>query len=98
MSKMAIANIKHADHKSSFYIAISEISTSHKTFKLNKFEKFSCHLIFKLDSERLNWQKGLIFLKFVSENTLFSIENSKSYKILSLLKFTYHVFSKSILC
>lgn len=72
MSKMATANIKHVDQKSSFYIAISEISTSYKTFKLNKFEISACHLIFKLGLERINWQKGLIFLKYVSENTQFS--------------------------
>lgn len=57
MSEMVTANIKHVEQKSSFYIAISEISTSYKTFKLNKFEISACHLIFKLGLERINWQK-----------------------------------------
>lgn len=60
MSKMAIANIKHVDQKS-FYIAISEISTSHKTFKLNL--RYCLSLNFQIRFGKIKLAKRFNFLE-----------------------------------
>lgn len=74
---MAIANIKHVDQKSSFYIAISEISTSHKTFKLNKFEELFVN--FQIRFGKIKLAKRFNFLE-VSEKKQYYTANSKSHK------------------
>lgn len=67
---MVTANIKHVDQKSLFYIAISEISTSYKTFKLNKFD-ICLSLNFQIRFGKNKLAKRFNFLD-VPENTQFS--------------------------